>query len=124
MTITIEGVARRYVKKPEAIEAIQLTRTNVNFLANWCGGRVVRESKPSDRTDVYIALDMPHLDGILRAIVGDYITKDEHGVFGRTKAEIFEISYQREGITANIKRLEAEWHSKTQAALSFPKTRS
>lgn len=99
--------ARRYRKKPVMIEAIQLTRTNADAVAAWCGGRVIRHSKPSDPTDVYVALEIPTLEGTMRAESfhgstyrngsyhgGDYIIRGVQGEFYPCKPDIFEQTYE------------------------------
>lgn len=102
------AIAPRYIKKPHAVEAIQLTRTNVEFLANWCGGIVVRERQE------YISLDIPNLFGALRVQVGDYLTKDEHGRFDRVSESEFESKYQPEGVIQRLSRLEKSWSELAQ----------
>lgn len=93
-------------KKPVEIEAVQLTRDNADAVAAWCGGRVVREAKPSDPTDVYIALKIPTLEGTMTAetfhpstwdgrqyLGGDYIIKGVSGEFYPCKPDIFKATY-------------------------------
>lgn len=110
-----EVIANLYIRKPHTVEAIQLTHTNVNFLANWCGGIVVQERQPGAAwmpMKYCVALDMPNLSGSLRAHVGDYITKDEQGVFSRVDPSIFDLDYQNEGMTTKLSRLESDWRKK------------
>jgi hypothetical protein len=104
-----EAVAPRYIKKPHAVEAVQLTRTNVEFLANWCGGVVIRERQ------AYISLDIPNLFGSLRVQVGDYLTKDEQGRFDRVSESEFESAYQPEGVIERLSRLEKTWSERAQS---------
>lgn len=98
----------KYRKKPVEIEALQLTRENVAEVARWCGGRVVEEAKPGDPTDVYIALDIPTLEGTMRGetlhsstwngrryIGGDFIIRGVQGEFYPCKPDIFEQTYER-----------------------------
>lgn len=100
-------MSAKYRKKPVEIEAMQVTRENVEGVAAWCGGRVVTEVKPGDPTDVYVALDIPTLEGIMRAETfhssawdgkryagGDYIIRGVQGEFYPCKPDIFEQTYE------------------------------
>ena len=98
----------QYRKKPVVIEAIQVTVNNVADVAAWCGGRVIRDAKSSDPSDVYVALDIPTLEGVMRAETfhsstyvrgvgysgGDYIIKGVQGEFYPCKPDIFEATYE------------------------------
>ena len=107
----IEGqVARRYIKKPYAVEALQLTRDNVNFVANWCKGNIVRMVNPKDPSDIYIGLDVLTYSGQVRIQVSDYITKDVRGMFGKVSELEFEGDYQRESAQERLAFLERTWH--------------
>lgn len=96
-----------YRKRPVEIEAMHLTRENIEEVARWCGGRVVREEKPGDPTDVYVALDIPTLEGRMRAETfhpstyrngayqgGDYVIRGVQGEFYPCKPDIFEATYE------------------------------
>ena len=94
---------QRYRKRPVAIEAMILTRHNVAEVAAWCGGRVVREVSPRDHTDVYIALDIPTLEGVMRAQTmdpsgryphGDVVIRGVQGEFYPCKPDIFDATYE------------------------------
>ena len=100
-------MAERYRKKPVEIEAMQLTRENVAEVAAWCGGRVVEDPKPSDPTDVYVALDIPTLEGVMRAETfhsstwdgrryrgGDFVIRGVQGEFYPCKPDIFDATYE------------------------------
>lgn len=98
MTIT-----KQYRKKPVTIEAVALTRENVHDVANWCGGRVVEEVKSSDPSDVYVALDIPTLEGNMRGETfdtsfryphGDWVIKGVKGEFYPCKPDIFDSTYE------------------------------
>ncbi|WP_119697014.1 hypothetical protein [Microbacterium halotolerans] len=120
---------QRFRKKPVEIEAMQLTRENVADVAAWCGGRVIKQVKPGDPTDVYVAawcggrvieqvkpgdptdvyvgLDIPTLEGTMRAetfhwstwdgtryVGGDWIIRGVQGEFYPCKPDIFEATYE------------------------------
>lgn len=90
---------RKYRKKPVVIEAVRVTPANVAAVAAWCGGRVVREAKPSDPTDVYVGLDIPTLEGVMRAQTyhgGDWVVRGIAGEFYPCKSDIFDATYEAE----------------------------
>lgn len=86
-----------YRKKPVVIEARRVTSENVREVAAWCGGRVVTEAKSSDPTDVYVGLDIPTLEGVMRGETyhgGDFIIRGVQGEFYPCKPDIFEATYE------------------------------
>lgn len=88
---------RKYRKKPVVIEAMRVTPQNVSEVAAWCGGRVVTEAKSSDPTDVYTGLDIPTLEGVMRAQTyhgGDYVIRGVRGEFYPVKPDVFEQTYE------------------------------
>ena len=89
---------KRYRKRPVVIEAIQLIvgdgRDNSLYVARWCGGRVVTEAKPSDHTDVATWVDIPTLEGVMRASVRDWVIKGVQGEFYPCKPDIFAATYE------------------------------
>lgn len=84
-----------YKKKPVVIEAVKYDGKNGGILAHWVGGREHFEPKASDHTDVYQYLEIPTLEGNMRAAVGDYIIKGVQGEFYPCKPDIFEETYGR-----------------------------
>lgn len=93
----------KYRKKPVEVEAMILTRENVKEVAAWCGGRVIEKGKASDPSDVYVALDIPTLEGVMRAETmdssgrfahGDAVIRGVHGEFYPCKPDIFEATYE------------------------------
>ena len=94
---------KQYRKKPVTIEAVALTRENVHSVAAWCGGRVVEKVKPSDPSDVYLGLDIPTLEGVMRGETmdssglyphGDWIIKGINGEFYPCKPDVFAATYE------------------------------
>ena len=94
---------RKFVKRPVEIEAVALTRENVRDVAAWCGGRVIEEGKSSDPSDVYLGLDIPTLEGVMRGETmdssgryphGDWIIKGVGGEFYPCKPDIFNKTYK------------------------------
>lgn len=70
---------QRYAEKPVEVEAIRLTRENVEAAAAWCGGKVIRVTNPADHDDEYVALDYPTLNGVQRAQTVDSSGRYRHG---------------------------------------------
>ena len=94
---------QKYRKKPVVIEAMHLYQDNVDAVSAWCGGRVVRESKASDPSDVSVVLEIPTLEGIMRAETvdptgrfphGDVVIRGVRGEFYPCKPVIFEATYE------------------------------
>lgn len=87
------GGSCKYRKKPVIIEAIQLLLPNtpdmvLSFcpMAKMCGVGAVGEK---------IWMEIPTLEGTMRADYGDYIIKGIKGEFYPCKPDIFEASYER-----------------------------
>lgn len=76
-----------YRKKPVEIEARQLEYNIVSqeALAEWCGG-IIEEHKSG--------INIPTLEGVTYAQVGDFIIKGVKGEFYACKPDIFELTYQ------------------------------
>ena len=94
---------RKFVTRPVEIEAVALTRENVRDVAAWCGGRVIEEGKSSDPSDVYLGLDIPTLEGVIRGETmdssgryphGDWIIKGDGGEFYPLEPDIFDQTYK------------------------------
>jgi hypothetical protein len=98
-------VARLFIKRPDPVEAIQLTLTNINFLANWCGGTKVQSGTPGRQ--YYGSIDIPVDNVIVTARLGDYITKNAEGIFDSVTADQFDRDYKPEGVRARLARLKA-----------------
>lgn len=102
-------MTRIYRLRPREVEAMQVTRENAKDVAEWCGGKVYESAKPSDPTDIYIAVDFPTLNGKKRADTfhssthdgygytgGWYILRDEHGRFSKMAPDVFEATYEED----------------------------
>lgn len=87
-----------YRKKPVAIEAVRVTPQNVEWVAAWCGGKVERIASPRDPDDVWVALTIPTLEGVMTANThhgGDWVIRGVRGEFYPCKPDIFEATYER-----------------------------
>lgn len=84
----------RYRKKPVVIEAMRLGAGNGSEVAAWCGGRPYLEAKPSDHDDVAVWVDIPTLEGVMRANAGDYVIRGFQGEFYPCRSDIFMATYE------------------------------
>lgn len=82
-----------YRKKPVVVEARQLTLdADPAKLARWCRGQVIWGI-----TSRYI--EIPTLEGMMHASIGDWIIKGVRGEFYPCKPDIFEATYEPAGDT-------------------------
>ena len=91
------GKPTKYRKKPVVIETMRFDASSYRAMtevARWCGGRICSEAKASDRTDVAYWLDIPTLEGVMKASPGDYIIRGVQGEFYPCKPNIFEDTYE------------------------------
>ena len=84
----------RWRKKPVVIEAMEVSNTSAGDVAAWCGGRLRYEAKPSDRGDVAEWIDIPTMEGVMRADRGDYVIRGVKGEFYPCKPDIFAATYE------------------------------
>jgi hypothetical protein len=84
-----------YRKKPIVIEAYKFLGGERlgRDLAFWCGGRYRYEEKASDPTDVAEWIDIPTLEGVMRAGKGDWIIRGVAGEFYPCKPDIFDATF-------------------------------
>ena len=86
----------KYRKKPVIIKAMRFYADELVMVevARWCGGRIGSEAKASDHTDVAYWIDIPTLEGVMKASPGDYIIKGVQGEFYSIKDSIFRETYE------------------------------
>lgn len=84
----------KFRKKPVVIEAVQFNSSNGGIVAKWCGGRNQFEAKASDPTDVAEWIDIPTLEGVMCANLGDWVIRGVQGEFYPCKSDIFEATYE------------------------------
>jgi len=94
-------IIQKYTTRPDEVEAVQVTSENIDQIARWCGGEVVREGKASDPTDVYQAVTVPRVNGPIDARLGYYVIKNSRGRFEVSSPEIFEKKFGR-SVSATI----------------------
>ena len=78
-----------YRKKPVVIEAKLFTEFNSREIAEWCDGVVHARD---DNFEPYI--NIPTLEGITHASLGDYVIKGVKGEFYACKPDIFYDTYE------------------------------
>ena len=88
----------KFRKKPIVIEAMRCTRETAEEVATWCGGRVESSVNQADKNDVYVAVKIPTLEGVMTAnatiMGGDWVIRGVHGEFYPCKPDIFEATYE------------------------------
>ncbi len=85
----------QYKKKPVVIEATKYTGSNDFEIENWSRGAVYPSPvlEPNEQNPSGSYLQIKTLEGIMTAIVGDYIIKGVKGEFYPCKPDIFELTY-------------------------------
>lgn len=81
----------KFRKKPVIIEAMQITESNVIEVVDWMGDifpLAWREWPP-------IHIEIPTLEGVMKANIGDWIIKGVKGEFYPCKPDIFELTYEK-----------------------------
>jgi len=79
----------KFVKLPVEIEAIDVRPWDADRTAEWCGGTVIRNGNAH-----CLGIDIPTLEGVMRADVGDYVIKGVKGEFYPCKPDIFAATYR------------------------------
>ena len=86
----------KYRKRPVVIEAIQYNGFNDSFISQWSDKKVfvspVLEPTEDNPSGAY--LQIKTLEGVMTAIVGDFIIKGIKGEFYPCKPDIFNASYE------------------------------
>lgn len=62
-------------------EARTVSESNIQQLAEWCGGIVKTEHDALDHSVIHPAMNLRTVDGIERVHVGDTIIKNNNGTF-------------------------------------------
>ncbi len=87
----------RLKSNPEVptVEAVRLTKENVNQVADWCTGKEVEEIDALEPDIKYVGLNLLTPTGWARASEGDYVVRDNiWGFYVRWPAE-FEANFER-----------------------------
>ena len=89
----------QYMKKPENLEVIELTRENLVQVATWCGGRVNDIRNIMSDAVASTSIGVPSLYGAIDAEVGSFIARNsETGKFSVMTKEHLEQEYIRRGL--------------------------
>jgi hypothetical protein len=88
----MRGEIRPYRTKPALVEAVQLLPENAETVARWCGGALAASANALDRTEVFVELNLPTLEGVVRVSQGDYVVKD-NGIFRKVDRHTFETNF-------------------------------
>lgn len=83
-----------YRSKQVVIEAQQLSKDNVDELAQWCDGRVISEIDAQDENIRFVGINIQTLEGVMRASEGDWIIKGTVGEFYPCKPGVFQNKYE------------------------------
>lgn len=86
----------KFRRKPEEVDAIQLTKSNREAVIQFVGKANVK-TKPWDPVNLYIIRDNTHDDLVMP---GQYVVKEEYGLFKVIDPNIFEAMYEtkKEGL--------------------------
>lgn len=87
---------KKFVKKPVVIEAIQYTGENGWDIRNWSKDQTIESPvlEPSETNPTGRYLQIYTLEGLMTAIVNDWIIKGVKGEFYPCKPDIFEQTYE------------------------------
>lgn len=84
-------MVKQYIKRPIMIEAVQCIDLNKpGEIASWCGGKVCGVGDVTAK----VWIEIPTLEGVMKATYGDYIIKGVNGEFYPCKPDIFEKTYK------------------------------
>lgn len=92
----------RYRKKPIAIEAVQWTGQNLKEIMNFVGSSL--ECNINDAVwrksaeKPHMPMSIMTLEGPVNVTVGDYIIKGFKGEFYPCKKDVFNATYEKEGV--------------------------
>ena len=84
----------QYRTRGVTVEAVQLTAENVQEVADWCGGFIVKEQDSVDRTKFYAGINVPLPHGRERLSEGQFLVKngDAFEIWGET---VFTARFER-----------------------------
>lgn len=83
-----------YRKKAVTVEAMQLSNLNAEAVAQWCGGQLVEEISAVDDRQKFVGINIPTLEGVMRASEGDFVIKGTRGEFYPCKAGPFADTFE------------------------------
>jgi hypothetical protein len=78
------------------VEAVQLSKENVDRVSEWCQGHRVLEHDALDHDKTFVGINFPTATGMRRASEGDYILHNiDTTEFYAHSAQNFEIMYEK-----------------------------
>ena len=92
---------QQYMKKPENLEVVELTKDNVEEVARWCGGTLNSVRSILNDTDCPLphSLAIPSVHGGIEAELGTFVVRNsETGRFSVMTREHLEREYVRRGV--------------------------
>ena len=85
---------KTYKKKPVVIEAAQFTGPSVGEeIANWCGGRLVKNMPGTRGEEAVYEILISTLEGNMIASLNDWVIRGIKGEFYPCKPDIFSQTY-------------------------------
>lgn len=84
----------KFVKRPVEIEAMLFNGKNLTAIQQWMGNALSgyhNERHPGGKFELYIDT----YEGMMTAVVGDYIIKGVKGEFYPCKPEVFALTYEQ-----------------------------
>jgi hypothetical protein len=77
------------------VMAIQVLPENIREVLLFCAGQQTEEIDPFDSTNKYVAVNVPTVQGVLRASQYDWVTKTWLGAVGVVNARTFDSDYEK-----------------------------
>lgn len=84
----------KYRKKPVVIEAKEFTHETAREIELWSKHKIVWRAAPPYEDNSNEWLEIPTLEGTMRAEFGDFIIQGVQGEFYPCKPDIFEATYE------------------------------
>lgn len=63
------------------VEGFKLSETNIERIEALCDGLIVTQHDPLDYDKTSLALNVPTVNGVERAQIGDLVIRDDDGLF-------------------------------------------
>lgn len=80
----------KFRKKPVVIEAHKLATYSIRSIARWCDGVIQWNDNPE-----MSSIDIPTLEGVMKASMGDWVIEGINGEFYPCKDDIFKATYEK-----------------------------
>lgn len=86
----------KFRKRPVVIEAVQFTRRNAEWLAEWSGGEFHHQPVDDGLYGVQyeLTLSIPTLEGVMTAREDDWVIRGVKGEFYPCRPDIFAATYE------------------------------